>query len=171
MRTTKGFTLIELLVVIAIIGLLSSVVLASLQSARAKARDTAIMSEVRQLGNLMNLEYLDSKSYQAISPGWMVSTTPVASCASVTLTGTYATRVRDICAKIASLTDNTKSQQVYMGVAATGGYQSFTIMVWLPYKARFLCLGHNGKTSSDATASSGVNGTYPGCYSDPANIP
>jgi len=45
----KGFTLIELLVVVAIIGLLSSVVLASLNATRARARDAQRISDLKQL--------------------------------------------------------------------------------------------------------------------------
>ncbi|MDQ5893600.1 MAG: ral secretion pathway protein [Patescibacteria group bacterium] len=51
----KGFTLIELLVVISIIGLLSSVVLASLSSSRVKGRDAKRISDIRQLRNALEL--------------------------------------------------------------------------------------------------------------------
>src|SRR3989344_6868844 len=45
-RLSRGFTLIELLVVIAIIGVLSAVVLASLNTARSKGNDAAVMSDL-----------------------------------------------------------------------------------------------------------------------------
>jgi prepilin-type N-terminal cleavage/methylation domain-containing protein len=57
----KGFTLIELLVVIAIIGILSSVVLASLNSARAKGSDAAIKGNLNGTRAQAEL-YYDSNS-------------------------------------------------------------------------------------------------------------
>ena len=54
-NSKRGFTLIELLVVIAIIGLLSSVVLASLNGARAKARDAQRISDIRQINTAVQL--------------------------------------------------------------------------------------------------------------------
>lgn len=48
-KSVAGFTLIELLVVIAIIGMLSSVVLASLNSARGKANNSAVKENLQNI--------------------------------------------------------------------------------------------------------------------------
>lgn len=53
----QGFTLIELLVVIAIIGLLSSIILASLNSARVKGRDARRVADLRQLQTALGFYY------------------------------------------------------------------------------------------------------------------
>jgi len=63
MRRQNGFTLIELLVVISIIGLLSSVVLSSLNSARMKARDANRLSDMRQIRLALEMYYNDNGSY------------------------------------------------------------------------------------------------------------
>jgi prepilin-type N-terminal cleavage/methylation domain-containing protein len=76
-KRNKGFTLIELLVVIAIIGILSSVVLASLNSARKKARDARRVADIKQL-QLAEEMYFDanrkySDTLAALAPTYIAS--------------------------------------------------------------------------------------------------
>ncbi len=64
-KRNKGFTLIELLVVIAIIGILSSVVLASLNSARKKARDARRVADIKQIQLAEELYFDATRAYSA----------------------------------------------------------------------------------------------------------
>lgn len=73
-KSNKGFTLIELLVVISIIGLLSSIVLASLNTARAKGRDAKRMSDIREIRNALEL-YRTTTGYYPVKLSEL--TTPV----------------------------------------------------------------------------------------------
>jgi len=63
MNKNKGFTLIELLVVIAIIGILSSVVLASLSSARNKGKDAAVKSQLASMKAQAEIFYSVGSTY------------------------------------------------------------------------------------------------------------
>jgi len=75
-RSKHGFTLIELLVVIAIIGMLSSVVLASLNSARAKARDAKRMADIKQLKTALEFYFDTQDAYPSLGSdgtGYVIS--------------------------------------------------------------------------------------------------
>ncbi|MEX0933161.1 MAG: type II secretion system protein [Candidatus Paceibacterota bacterium] len=62
-RRRGGFTLIELLVVIAIIGVLSSIILPSLNVARARARDANRVAQMQQIRTALELYFSDHGEY------------------------------------------------------------------------------------------------------------
>ncbi len=64
-RRSGGFTLVELLVVIAIIGILASIILVSLNSAKVQARDAKRISDLKEIQLALEL-YYDSNNYYPI---------------------------------------------------------------------------------------------------------
>lgn len=69
----KGFTLIELLVVIAIIGILSTVVLTSLSTARAKGRDAQRLAQIREVRTALEIFAPPGSSYPNTGGSWISS--------------------------------------------------------------------------------------------------
>lgn len=76
----SGFTLIELLVVVAIIGILASVVLASLNTARAKGSDAAIKANLANIRPQAELYYDNNSGYSSAA----IATLPATGCTTAT---------------------------------------------------------------------------------------
>jgi len=65
----KGFTLIEMLIVISIIALLASMILVGMGGARAKARDSRRIADIKNVQNALELYYSKYGFYPDVQVG------------------------------------------------------------------------------------------------------
>ena len=91
MKQSKGFTLIELLVVIAIIGILSSIVLASLNTARERGADAAVKANLSGMRAQAEIFYDDNPTYEGVCANMAAAGDAAAAATGATFTATDAT--------------------------------------------------------------------------------
>lgn len=177
-KQNKGFTLIELLVVVAIIGLLSSVVLTSLNNARYKARDAAIKKQMLQFRNLLELEFNNTGTYAALQAGWS-GVSPTASCNTIYNPGSANPNVvqaNKICNSLVGLSDQdpiggTNGARFYTGIQVGAYTSSYSMMVYLPWLKKWQCIGVSGQSTVTGWQwywnSPGAPTSVRGCYGAP----
>lgn len=141
-----GFTLVELLVVIAIIGVLSSIVLASLNTARAKGRDARRVSDIKTIQLALELYYDANGTFPTNIYG---SPSPLVS-------GGYISSVPfDPSFTTPCTTDSGTGCYTYVALNSTGGTCSTATSYHL---GAALEQAGNAALSSDADACPGTSG-------------
>jgi prepilin-type N-terminal cleavage/methylation domain-containing protein len=178
----KGFTLIELLVVISIIGVLSSVVLASLSSARQKAKEAAVRQGVRQLERIIQLHYDETGSYAgAQSPVAWVPQNTTCDGLFTGMSASLRSQAINICKSIVANSPaiwGTPGHSLLVGNPLDLS-QKFSIMATLnANNSTFFCTGSGGTsdnawywTNSGGQDIQGNQSLWPtspaGCYYNP----
>jgi prepilin-type N-terminal cleavage/methylation domain-containing protein len=114
MRKNKGFTLIELLVVIAIIGILSAIVLASLNSARNKAKDAKIQ------GQMSSTRAAAEIAYSTLGNKYNTAGTAVTTCDVSTATQIFADSASGMKGLVSAIINDAGASNYDCGVAADG---------------------------------------------------
>ncbi|MDB5265555.1 MAG: hypothetical protein JWM39_268 [Parcubacteria group bacterium] len=149
----RGFTLIELLVVIAIIGILSSVVLASLNTARNKGADAAVKSNLEQARTQGELFYdANSNNYLQGAAGSGNTADACSPAGSIgTLTGVY----KSVLAAAQAVGISTVSENT-LGAAGVANCNIITT-AWaasVPLKSTtgYFCVDSTGVATTTATA-------------------
>ncbi len=152
---SKGFTLIELLVVIAIIGILASIVLASLNTARNKGSDAAIKGDLAGVRTTAELEY-DNLSQKYSTTGAFFSS---ATCSTLVTPSTIFANTNIQAALIHA--KNAAGSDATCNMAANGS--GYAIAIALKTANKYWCVdssgnakGTQGPGTSDYTALTGT---------------
>lgn len=140
-RYTRGFTLIELLVVIAIIGILASVVLVSLQSARKKGADSRVISDVQQMRTQAESSYNGTDYSSTLSVNNAAKTTGAGMQVGA---GTVGLQLRD---------DAAANGGVLFAITDATGPKTYAIYGALPStnNASYFCIASDGSTKQSTT--------------------
>lgn len=148
-----GFTLIELLVVIAVIGILASVILASLGSARKKAADAKMKSELKQISTALEF-YYDSYGSYVVSGGGYQGGNYTSGGGYVTYEdgSTYAKSITNRLAELGYLGSGFKNETNYMIYVCFDSYnqQHYSLFATLA----------NPTAADIANSAAGCSGTY-----------
>jgi prepilin-type N-terminal cleavage/methylation domain-containing protein len=167
-RFTRGFTLIELLVVIAIIGILASVVLVSLQSARKKGNDSRVMSDVQQMRMQLESDYTNGV-YAITCPASVAFCSITNDAAGAASGGTWGTNANYVTLAKDAYGQNGSGLIVTAKSTSTAGASpvtAFAVYGALPSSPsgalKYFCIDSTGNTNPSTAKATAIDATNAG---------